>query len=507
MESKKSGRMWSPTHVQVTVQRARNLLTKGKHGTNNCFVVIALDKEKYQTSVKEKATDTVEWREKCELQIPDHGNTAEIILTVLHHNIFGIDEFLGCVTIPLAELDVYEWPKNRWLKLRDKPGKDKDKDRGELEVKVGFTVKGENELIKKEKHRSSLGQISHTASTLGGSLISLSSVDKKSFKKLAKSIGNKVRREKKLREEGNFKGSGSISGLAIDTRPSVQRKGDADPGVISDDDEFAFEDLSQRGSTGSLSFTQTNTPVSGSMENLAGGEFLRKSIANSSVGSNPSTTSAPAKPPRATPPEPKVDEWEQKLYAKKDKDISVSNLRRHHASFGPADVKDSLSPETPSSTPGTPATRKNMKLVGASEKSTSMTPPPTEKQNHSTKSKDDWGWGKAKQLISRATQADLKALQNLSPKMPFERIIIGGENEKNVSSRLSPEIAQKFQGKTRDDLILLAHDLQNQLNTVSKQKKDLEEYLDNLLLRVMETSPRILQTPFLSCKSQANIKF
>lgn len=55
----------------------------------------------------------------------------------------------------------------RWLKLRDKPGKDKDKDRGELEVKVGFTVKGENELIKKEKHRSSLGQISHTASTLG----------------------------------------------------------------------------------------------------------------------------------------------------------------------------------------------------------------------------------------------------------------------------------------------------------------------------------------------------
>lgn len=57
------------------------------------------------------------------------------------------------------------------------------------------------------------------------------------------SAGNKVRREKKLREEGNFKGSGSISGLAIDTRPSVQRKGDADPGVISDDDEFAVSTL------------------------------------------------------------------------------------------------------------------------------------------------------------------------------------------------------------------------------------------------------------------------
>ena len=37
-----------------------------------------------------------------------------------------------------------------------------------------------------------------------------------------------------------------------------------------------------------------------------------------------------------------------------------------------------------------------------------------------------------------------------------------------------------------------------------KRVKDLEDYLDNLLLRVMETTPRILQNPFITCKAQAS---
>jgi Rab11 family-interacting protein 1/2/5 len=36
-------------------------------GTNDAFVTIGLGKEKYQTSVKEKVTDSVEWCEQCEL--------------------------------------------------------------------------------------------------------------------------------------------------------------------------------------------------------------------------------------------------------------------------------------------------------------------------------------------------------------------------------------------------------------------------------------------------------
>jgi hypothetical protein len=46
-------------------------------------------------------------------QIPKQGNVAEIVLTVLHRNFIGVDEFLGIVNIPLAEFDVYERPRNR----------------------------------------------------------------------------------------------------------------------------------------------------------------------------------------------------------------------------------------------------------------------------------------------------------------------------------------------------------------------------------------------------------
>lgn len=54
----------------LIVLNAKGVLTKGKNGTNNCFVTIALGKEKYQTSIKEKATpENVEWREECELYV------------------------------------------------------------------------------------------------------------------------------------------------------------------------------------------------------------------------------------------------------------------------------------------------------------------------------------------------------------------------------------------------------------------------------------------------------
>lgn len=77
-------------------------------------MTIALGKEKYQTSVKEKAARDVEWHEECELIIPEQGNTAEIVLTALHRNFLGVDEFLGTISIPLSSFDVYERPRNRW---------------------------------------------------------------------------------------------------------------------------------------------------------------------------------------------------------------------------------------------------------------------------------------------------------------------------------------------------------------------------------------------------------
>lgn len=48
------------------------------------------------------------------------------------------------------------------------------------------------------------------------------------------------------------------------------------------------------------------------------------------------------------------------------------------------------------------------------------------------------------------------------------------------------------------DLIELALQLQTEVNDKKRRVTDLEDYIDALLLRVIETSPRLLQNPFSS---------
>ena len=101
--------MGLPTHIQVVVKSARNLKVKGKDGTNDAFVIISLGKEKFRTSVKEKVAKSAEWLEECELEIPRQGNTAEVVLKVMHQgNKLGSHHFLGMVTIPLRDFDEKE---------------------------------------------------------------------------------------------------------------------------------------------------------------------------------------------------------------------------------------------------------------------------------------------------------------------------------------------------------------------------------------------------------------
>jgi len=53
------------------------------------------------------------------------------------------------------------------------------------------------------------------------------------------------------------------------------------------------------------------------------------------------------------------------------------------------------------------------------------------------------------------------------------------------------------------DLIEMLLDLQRHHDSQAKRLGDLEDYLDQLLLRVMEATPGLLQNPFVSCKAQA----
>ncbi|CAF4790694.1 unnamed protein product [Pieris macdunnoughi] len=425
--------MWDPTHVQVTVQRARNLLIKGKNGTNNCFVTISLGKEKFQTSVKHKATENVEWIEECELHIPSQGNTAEIVLKVFTEDYLK-DHLLGQISIPLKDLDVNDRARNRWYPLRGKPGKESDKNRGELEVKIAFLVKegSLSDLSKKDKHKSSLGSLAHN---VGGSLMSIGSIEKH-------------------------------------TSTPKKPVGEADPGVISEDeDEFAFDDLSHKSSGSSLN-VQTSympriakyspSPVNASLENLGGGEFLRRSTSSNLVVTERTAPSKPVRLSLDTFNSPQLpiqhigdDEWSQKLVPRKsmsqlaiDREKS-SSLERNKKLDSPSSLKEKPSP-------------KFFKKFGNNNK--------------------------PKKLLE-------------------ERIIVGEENiveEDSINpayNNIPRTVLQQCDGMSREDLILMIFNLQKDVESEKKKNKDLENYLDDLLLRVMETTPRILQNPYVRNKS------
>lgn len=105
---------WVPTHVQVTVLKGRGLRGKGKHGTSDVYTIIQLGKEKYWTCVVEKTTEP-EWREECSFELQpgvlQHAGQGgypagsnELILTVMHRALIGLDVFLGQAVIQLDKV-------------------------------------------------------------------------------------------------------------------------------------------------------------------------------------------------------------------------------------------------------------------------------------------------------------------------------------------------------------------------------------------------------------------
>uniref|UniRef100_A0A096LPR3 Rab11 family-interacting protein 2 n=1 Tax=Poecilia formosa TaxID=48698 RepID=A0A096LPR3_POEFO len=158
---------WFPTHVQATVLQASGLQPKGKNGTNDAYTIIQLGKEKYSTSVAEKTADPV-WREEASFELPGlllEGNPEVYVLslTVMHRSLVGMDKFLGQKTINLNEMfDNKQRKKTDWFSLESKPGK-KKKDRGRIEVSIQFMRNNMTasmfDLSMKEKPRSPFSKL------------------------------------------------------------------------------------------------------------------------------------------------------------------------------------------------------------------------------------------------------------------------------------------------------------------------------------------------------------
>ncbi|XP_048827321.1 rab11 family-interacting protein 5-like isoform X2 [Brienomyrus brachyistius] len=168
-----SEQRWVPTHVQVTVLRGRGLRAKGKHGTSDVYTIIQVGKEKFTTAVVEKTTSP-EWNEECIFELlpgvlEPKGRSAyppgsgDLVLTLMHRALIGLDVFLGQTVIPLDKVFQERiYPKNEWYKLHSKSGK-REKERGEVQVTVQFTrnnlTASMYDLSMKDKPRSALGKL------------------------------------------------------------------------------------------------------------------------------------------------------------------------------------------------------------------------------------------------------------------------------------------------------------------------------------------------------------
>ncbi|CAN9515190.1 unnamed protein product [Ophioblennius macclurei] len=164
---------WVPTHVNVTVLRARGLRTKGKHGSRYLYTIIQVGKEKYTTGLVEKA-EVPEWNEECCFELlpgilEDGGRSGyppgsgDLVLTVMHRVLIGLDVFLGQTIIPLDRIfQDGVCPRDEWFKLNSKAGR-KEKERGELQVTVQFTRNNMTasmfDLTMKDKPRSAFGKL------------------------------------------------------------------------------------------------------------------------------------------------------------------------------------------------------------------------------------------------------------------------------------------------------------------------------------------------------------
>ncbi|NXI47889.1 RFIP1 protein, partial [Galbula dea] len=156
---------WSPTHVQVTVLRARGLRSKAaaSGGGSDAYTVMALGRDKFSTSVAERCQGQPLWREEATFELPPPPRPATLRLTVLHRALVGLDKFLGRAEVDLAALRAEGGRRHsRWYKLRSKPGK-KEKERGEIEVDIQFMRSNMTasmfDLSMKDKSRSPFGKL------------------------------------------------------------------------------------------------------------------------------------------------------------------------------------------------------------------------------------------------------------------------------------------------------------------------------------------------------------
>jgi len=76
------------------------------------------------------------------------------------------------------------------------------------------------------------------------------------------------------------------------------------------------------------------------------------------------------------------------------------------------------------------------------------------------------------------------------------RVVLGRETSPSPDlNRLPHDVLSRFNGKTREDLIEMVVGLQGQVDQQGRKIGDLEDYIDNMLIRILEVAPILLKKP------------
>jgi len=83
------------------------------------------------------------------------------------------------------------------------------------------------------------------------------------------------------------------------------------------------------------------------------------------------------------------------------------------------------------------------------------------------------------------------------------RVVVGRETSPTPCrsvSRIQRDIHDKFAGQSREELIEMVIKLKSGVEDQGKKIADFEDYIDSLLIKIMESSPVLLEKHVLSCK-------
>ncbi|XP_039262991.2 rab11 family-interacting protein 2-like isoform X1 [Styela clava] len=471
--------MFSPTDICVIVHRAKNLLIKGK-GSNDAYATMEFEGEKYATNVVEKSNSPM-WNQECQYALPQGGVLDKLTVTITvynkQHGKFGLqnDDFIGLIKIPLKDIGINDHKEIRkWYNLEHKNPKKEKKQRGEVEIGLKFICKDRLSLLPDKKSPKNLRQITSK-------------------------LGQKLRRRSE--DEDSGVGSDSFSMRKGQSMDNLHRTPSSASDGARNKKRFSIADvnpvasarglvkLSNRiGLGGNKKATSVEVLNKPEMRKVASASSLKRS---SSGGSSLATLGVRKQHVRnrSMPDSSLLALTERERSASTTNPVCINGP--HIYISGTDSGNNSLT-----------TSAENLNKTGSSE-NLDFGQYENMDQLHASHN-DNFSNSKSLNTLSTNTITTPSSLSIVYKPKSYYRLDV---KELCKVSPIPEDPTATFQQMSREELLKLCIKQHNVLSSKSEQIRELEDYIDSLLVRVMVCTPQILDRSSKRSGSQRSTKF